>query len=112
MGMIAFGVVLPVYLLNKQRKIREQRRIEHEAFKRHMHEMMAAMFKSTFDETSYPKWAKLEQATRDRIMKVVALVERGIDGEKTAAKNRLNVMLGKYELTINDIPNVEVASRN
>jgi len=52
----------------------------------------------------YSKWNKLDHTVKSKILKVKALAERGEDGEKSSAKNKLNIMLKKNNITLSDIP--------
>jgi len=51
------------------------------------------------------KWFKLDNNSKEKILKVRVMAERGeVGGEQDAAKNRLNALLLKNDLKLSDIP--------
>ena len=53
---------------------------------------------------SYEKWYKINKATRDKIIKIKSLADRGVEGEQRNAVIKLNNLLNKNGLKISDIP--------
>ena len=48
-------------------------------------------------------WFKLDQNTKDKILKVKTMSERGEQGERDVAKNKLDMLLLKNNIKLNDI---------
>lgn len=49
-------------------------------------------------------WDKLEEKIKARIMKVKAMADGTQGAEHEAAKNRLNVMLQKHNIKVDELP--------
>jgi hypothetical protein len=76
----------------------------HEDIEKFYKELLAQKLRQAAKNNN-SKWFKLDKSSKDKIMKVKVMSERGeTEGECHAAKGRLNALLLKNNLILSDIP--------